>query len=690
MNIQLGYVLCAGLFLFGLAGCGAESDNVVEMKVDFTGEGTALSPTLYSLNDGRFYTNGFPTGLRQSETQAVDLSDFPRPFQIVTQNYINGIETQLSMTGYHTISPIYLPFTAAIDVASLPQEPSAYTLEHSSIQVVDIDPHSPEFGRRFPLSVTQTRTMDSYRPADLLQILPTLGVSLRPDTTYAAIVNNQLPVAADKVLQQNAQLGDALGARASNTSLPDNVSNLFEPLRHYLALQRIDPRSVVAATVWHTGEPGADMQRGANAVANLPLAEVTDLELAHDFPDYCAIRGYVDIPGFQNGTLPYLLTGGRIEWDDNGNPIQQYSRKAEIILNIPKNTTMPMKGFPLMEYTHGAGGDAEQVFTRGTFEDDREAGKGPAWVAAQRGWASSGMAGHFGMDHAGPIIGFGLFPYNVENPAGMLGTYYQMVWERVYFRRVLNQLEIPASLCEQAIVSAGEEAFRFDPDLRVLMGQSLGNWSGSMQLVVDPDPYQGAVLTGVAGTWIKFFTNQPAMKNILATLLPGLLPSEQLDEVHPFLMLMEWLLGGADPVVYLDQVLKYPNKTAPHVLVISGLDDQSGYEPAQRPHLMALGVDLAGPDLGDSDDTTLFPHMAISGASHLDYPVSNNIAVPRQGLRTAAVVRYENAERPDHNGHHVTFDLEAPKHQYGCFLQYLSWQQTPVVSEGVMQGGICP
>ena len=688
--MKTGYLrtLYAGLLCVGLHGCGAEAIQTAEMKVDFTGNGDFRSPTLYSFNGGQFYHNGFPSGLRQQSNGKVDLSDFPRPFQIATQYYINGIETQLELKGYHTISPIYIPLTGPVAVKRLPSDAAAYTRPGASVQVVDIDPDSAEYGRRFPLAVTQTTTADSYRPANLLQILPTLGMTLRPDTTYAAVVTDQIPMATGYEVQQNEQLGGVLSPESAATPAPAKALELFKPLRQYLADKNIQPDTLIAATVWRTGDPTTAMRRGAEAVSNWPLADVTGLELAEDFPDYCAVRGYVKTPGFQNGSVPYVLGGGRIKWDASGSPVQQYTRNAEFIVTIPKTTTMPAQGFPLLEYHHGAGGSAEQVYLRSTY--GQADGNGPAQIAAERGWASSGFAGHLGSDESGPILGFGLVPYNLENPVSMFNSYYQMTWERIYFRRVLNQLTIPQHLCPQGIVSAGEDHYRFDAGQRVIMGQSLGNWTSSLQLVADPAPFQGAVLTGVAATWIKLFTNQPEMKLAISTLLPNLLPTEELDDMHPFLMLMEWLLSGADPAAYLDRVFKYPTKTAPHVLVVSGIDDQGGYEPTQWPHLMALGVDLAGPDLGSAYDETLFPHLALSGARQLDYPVSNNVSVPGQGKRTAAVVRYENTVRPDHNGHHVAFDLDPPKHQYGCFLQYLSWQQAPVVFEGQQQGGNCP
>ncbi|MCG8538008.1 MAG: hypothetical protein MI808_23220, partial [Pseudomonadales bacterium] len=84
------------------------------------------------------------------------------------------------------------------------------------------------------------------------------------------------------------------------------------------------------------------------------------------------------------------------------------------------------------------------------------------------------------------------------------------------------------------------------------------------------------------------------------------------------------------------------------------------------------------------------PHLQLGGAEQLAYPAVNNVDVPGQGQRTAVVVRYENTVRPDHNGHHVTFDLDAPKHQYGCFMEQLANGEAPIIDIGNLQGDPCP
>lgn len=684
-----------------LSGCKMPTNNQMAMGLPGVGLTHSL-PTLTSARGGNFYANGFPTDLRRDELGNIDITDFPRQIHWLTERYINNIPHMTN--GYHTVMPVYLPFAAAIDMKAMSRHDTDYTDPDSPVQLIDVDADSPQYGRRFPLQLSQTRMPDSYRPQHLLQAIPTFGVGLRPNTTYALIVSNATPLRGLNAWEQHPQLAAVLMPSSQDIAIAESVSAVYQPLRDFLAQQAIDPHTIVGATVWTTGDPLSRFHRGAEQVAmqaaQLDTLPVSTLESFDDYPEYCVIRGFVDLPGYQKGIPPYWLLGGDVEWHGSGEPKQQYTRRAEFVLTIPKYTPMPETGFPLLSYVHGASGDARQVYDRGEFDHIDltrhpyyigKAGEGPAQIAAERGWANSGLAGHIAYDHIGQTRSlFGTAVYNLFNPVGLSGVYMTMAWERIFFRRIAERIEVDRALCPAADPGPGQTHFRFDPDLQVNMGQSQGNWVNALMVAADPRPYQGVIFSGAAGTWTRLFNNNPGFELSMNTAVINRIPFLNLDDAHPFLMLMEWILGPVDAAVNIETLMRYPSKTPPHVIGFSGFNDYLLAEGTQRPFFMALGSDLAGDDIGVSAARTLMPHIQIAGAQQTPYPASNNFMVPGHGLRTNLVMRYRgNNPVLLYNGHEVLFQSDAIKHQYGCFLQHLAAGIAPIVAEGFTQGDPC-
>lgn len=656
-----------------LAGC----KQTVEMKIDLD-------------NPDNFYTNGFPTDLRTTEEGYIDLSLFPRTSHKLTQLYV--AETEARIKGFTTSMPIYLPFSGPLDVKQLPNDDQAYLSPDSPIQLIDVDPLSEDYGRRFPLKVSMTWQEDSYRPKNLLQILPTLGINLKENNTYALIVTNAIPVKENYILKQNPVLQKLLSKETIGGEVTYKALRVFAPLRDWLYASDYQTDEIIAATVWTTGEPTAQLFKAAEQISQWPAPTAQNIKLLEEFDDYCVVQGHLNVPGFQQGTTPYAYPnyGGDIAWHDNGAPKVQYHRNTPFVVTIPKQP-MPEQGYPLMMYNHGTGGDAVQVYTRGK-EDPQgnlDIGGGPARIAASRGWASSGMGGHLSFDHLG-ILGTldGYIAYNFLNPVAWLGNMQQMALERVMFRRFLNHLEIPANLCPDATANGH---FKFDPDMQVVMGHSLGSYLTGIQTAIDPQPYQGAIWSGAGGSWIEFVfgPTDPIHLQFVAELFAlNLSPLEHLDLWHPIPMLAEMLVGGANNILYTEKILRHPNKEPPHVLVIEGHNDHQVPENIQRPLLTSLGVDLGGEDVGSTPADTVFYYMEIGGALQHPFPIGNNKLIDEQE-RTAIVVRHAEDAETDLDGHYVTFQLDAPKHQYGCFLENLRNGQAPVIVAGHTWNGDC-
>ncbi|MCA9774964.1 MAG: hypothetical protein KC466_21270, partial [Myxococcales bacterium] len=357
---------------------------------------------------------------------------------------------------------------------------------------------------------------------------------------------------------------------------------------------------------------------------------------------------------------------------------------------------MPPEGWPLLFFIHGTSGTSAQVHDRGRDPGTgpREPGGGPARIAAARGWAAAGMGSFLAPEHLPPEVTVnGQVGNNFFNPRAMRGDYQQYVAERLLFRRLLNALAIDPALCPGADASASPDGrMRFDPDMQVIQGHSLGSVTGGSLAAVDPMGVQGVVLSGSGASWLEsiFGPMDPLpTRTIVEVLALQLPPWETLDVWHPMVAFAELAMGTADTIHVLPRVLRHPvpGRPAPHVLVVNGYRDTVVTDNMQRAVVGALGVDFAGPEVGPFPDGQILPRILLAGGAHFDYPAGGNRVVPGVGPRTAIAVRYP--EDGIRNGHDVLFQLDAPKHQVGCFLADLAAGRTPIAREGGAEGDPC-
>ena len=607
-----------------------------------------------------------------------DMSGWLNPRHLdVIDAFITIVEEDT--TGFSTSGPVYLPYNGPLDVASLSDDPSTYRDDTASpIFLVNIDPDSAERGTKVPLLIGFTPSRDPYRPANLLEVLPAPGFQLAENTLYAVVVRDTIGSADSmRPLMQAPELAAALSDTAPTGDLGAKVGADFAPLRAWLTEQSIDAASVVGATVYRTGDETSELYRLAAWANEQPAPSATEAPtMILEMPEYCAYMGAWEPPQFQDGTPPFSSAGGRLQLDGSGVPIEQRTERSPFVIAVPKGA-MPADGIPLLFYVNGTGGLARQVIDRGvrTVDAPPPPGTGPAQIAAMHGYGASGMSAIL-TDERLVDAGGGYLIYNFYNPVGMRDNFSQTVIEHILFRKLVLGLRIDPSTCTGTDASAAADGMvRYDPNHRVVMGQSLGSYLSGMLATLDPG-YQGAILTGAGGSWVDFpfGVRSPDLGSTIHAIF-GVRASDALDPFHPGIALFDLGLARAQNLHYVKDVLRHPRPGAvpPHVLVIEGDDDDNIGTDLQRALNASMGTDLVGPDTGDE---RIEPWILLGGHEVLPPPVSLNV-MTTDGPRTAGVVRY----LPDRNdgGHYVTFQLEGPKHQYGCFLETLFQTGTPVI-----------
>ncbi|MCA9774694.1 MAG: hypothetical protein KC466_19905, partial [Myxococcales bacterium] len=215
--------------LAAVALMGHRCTDRVEMVLDLSG------------NAGLFDA-GFPTDLRLLADGHLDLAGYPRAGHTLTDHYAEVIEEDT--LGWPPVMPLYLRFTGPLDASALPNDPAAYEDPGAPVQVVDVDPNSPERGRRFPLQVRFTTVADTYRPEWLLQALPVIGIPLREGTTYALIATGDLVASSGFSLQANPALTDLLRGEDPGGALGPRAVDVYAPVAARLALEGIAPERI--------------------------------------------------------------------------------------------------------------------------------------------------------------------------------------------------------------------------------------------------------------------------------------------------------------------------------------------------------------------------------------------------------------------------------------------------------------
>ncbi len=658
-----------------------------------------------------FYDQAFPTDLRISADGHPVVGDFPvRADAPLLNSYVKVIEEDA--VGFSPETPIYIRFAGEYEAGDLnfPADAGATVFSSSPVQLLDVDPESPYRGERYPVEVTFNYEQDEYRPASLLQARP-VGAFLNEGTTYALIVTRNAAAGeyADDLVP-NPVLKALLEGRSPRDEEPflsrrkaERAQAVYAPLADQLAYEGISPDDIIGATVWTTGTPSEQANQIAEAVYGWDIpAMKSDWRLEQDMDEYCVLKADWSVPGIQKGLFPYPLAGfgGDIDYDAAGNPVVQYDRDSQIVVTIPK-TTMPAEGWPLLLYHHGTQGTADQVWDRGysPAADITTTEGSTAQVAAIRGWAAAGMDGHFGAYHQAeaPLLDWfftgikqpmNLVAYNFLNPKAMRDNLLQQLSERVLYRRLLNSLEIDPALCPGA--SAGsQQTFVFNTDMQAVTGQSLGSFTSVAQAAADPQPVKALLPTGSGVYDINLILQILALGGdeplgmMLEPLFFGVDKGDIVkDQAHPFYALSANALATSNTGSMMAEHLRSTNEPLDMLTFVGHVDDWVTIE-AQTVLLRSMEADLAGPELNVPDDESLLSLLQYAGTEQISYPVSANTADGNLNV----FVRYR--EDGIKTGHHVAFQYEEARHQFGCVLQDIAAGYAPVVVAGDSLRGDC-
>jgi hypothetical protein len=633
-----------------------------------------------------FYAAPFPTDARNG---SADVADFPNPnANLLTSSILALLQQEAG--GFGLTSGIFFELSAALPANATLPGLSDSVAKGSPVVLLGIDPASPDYLKRIPVSTAFLADGGPYGVPNLLSVLPLQGVPLRPKTRYAAVVMGAL----GSLGQSPAMALLAKGVEPAG--LGDAGFATYQAALKALAAAAIDVTQVAGLAAFTTGAPTDALGKvvaAMNAAPPVPAAPFTPDEV---FPTFCVYSTTIPMPEYQGGSPPYSSDGGGWVFDATGAPVLQRLEPANFVVTIPRRA-MPAAGYPIVVLSRTGAGGNRPLVDRGvqatTGGPPVAPGTGPALYYANAGFAGSSIDGPLG-GLRNPTNGNEDFLiFNVGNPAALRDNVRQSAAELALQAHILEHVTVDVSNCPGA--TAPGNMATFDVGTMALMGHSMGATISPLALAFEPR-FRAGLLSGSGGSWIEnvIYKQQPVALLGISEVLVGVAGSGyDLTVYDPLLSLFQWSCESADPPVYSRLITSEPAAGAPrHVLMMQGIVDHYIMPPIADAESLSLGLDLAGTELDDTPPeikglAPVGPLLPLVGRSAVTLPASANVT-SAGGTKITAVVTQSPSDGIE-DGHEVAFQTDPPKHQYGCFLQGLR-TGTPTVPTAGAALDPCP
>ncbi len=365
-------------------------------------------------------------------------------------------------------------------------------------------------------------------------------------------------------------------------------------------------------------------------------------------------EGVYKAPNFMHGDAPYDK-GGDFKFDAQGKPMVHHMEEIPFTIGIPVKREGFGPRWPVVEMSHGTGGD------RFSFVYD-----GSGYELGQKGIATISIDQPLHGDrYTGPAVNVELYSFNFTNPSSGRTLFQQAALDNVALTKILGELQFE---------DGDGVTHHFDTTKVGYFGHSQGGITGALFVAVEDD-IQAAVLSGAGGGLAYTILLRKEIdsgasvdiKQMVATLLKLKFP-EELDLFHPVMTLMQMLVDATDPINYTPHYFspRFRQKPLP-LFMTSGVDDP--YTPAITAENMAIagGIPPLAPVLHNHPGFSLKPLTAVA------LPVSGNRSVADGGTVTAVMAQFDGF------GHFPIFDDKNAIAMYTHFMATALFDGVPEV-----------
>lgn len=635
--------------------------------------------SLDELTDARYFDHPWPSDIRRDAGGTIHVEGMNNPpFSPVVSSYVGTTKGMLD--GFSPTATAYFRFEGDIDPATLPTTPVQALSATSSIQLIDIDPKSPERGARKLVEWYWRSNVGQYWLPHTLAIAPAHGYPLRPHTRYALVVTRAATAPNHGALAPSDDLSEVLGKRTA-TARTQVVRDAFAGALDELARVNVTADDVVQMTVFTTTDPTEELFKVADHLSDViaaPTVDPSTWSAKEQKFAYDVYEGtYGPAPNFQKGNLPFanLGDGGGFELDASGKPVVQSTFTMRFSLVVPNATQCPppASGYPIVLYAHGTGGDYRSIVAEGNSVG--------AALATQC-LASMGVDQIFhGIRPGAPPLSepaaqreseIQLLFFNLQNPIAARTNGRQSAIDVIQQARLFTESHtlVPAS------VSRTGQDIAFDASRLLFVGHSQGGVNGPLFLAAN-DKARGGVLSGTGGMITVALLEKTEPAPSVAGAVRALLAlsshdyDDELNLFHPVINLAQMIVDATDPINYMPYIIKQPRKGfAPKsIYQTEGIGPDGVGDSYAPPH----GIEYASVAMGlprELPSVRAIPQDLWGGIQDVTIPadgLSGNLA----GGRASGVIgQFPPAAGSD--GHFVLFDVPQARLQASVFCKNLA------------------
>ena len=648
-----------------------------------------------TLSQEAFFSFPYPSELRTDAHGRARLFGYPIPGIAGSLDLIRNMKSyvETERAGFSAAGAVYFRASHDLSADNTFPSPQETTQPDSCFQLINVEKGSSHYGERVPIHVSFHSESDVLWSANTLVMRPVPGMIMHPGDRHVAIVQDCLKV-GKRTVDQSIKLSYILRKR-----MPAELSSRINPYVDALNDLKYDLSKITAFTGFDTIDAVGEMMQMATAlkgkgeiVKNSNGVVKGAYATGENYPDDYGyfFEGEFKTVNFMEGEAPYSEPGSaQMRFDEKGK--LQTKPKHETVkfgISIPK-TPMPEKGYPIIVYGHGTGGN-HTTHCRNLKQYYTDEGN---WLlqsgvpVAMIGFEASlhGKRGNVSSD-------MDMYMTFLKNPLSIRESWRQTVLDMLVLYDLLERGEIviPSPV-------EGGAPIKFDPSYGMYMGHSQGAQEGGLLLALTGQ-IKNAFLSAVGGNITQAFTDLEVDMSSLNFNLGGIQLSGKktvADLVGQFLLgvkdgevtldtfitnhFIQPLLDPIDPINYTHRFIKEPPEgwEPKNIAQTIGLGDKS--TPNSGQYAMSVGIGL--PPIGRLFATPS-TGMVLSGLDKaVGDTVANNVTTADGSKQaTGGVAQFDYTGNDNDNPHFVIYRMAGARNMYTNFFKSVLNDDTPTIA----------